>query len=124
MGRVTLFQTQFESSYCDPGHTPRSENAFDLLEMILAPSLSVIRQILWNLLVSERQVHLRLVIEEMEGPPPPLVVSSMDRLTDLLDKSEPVLRAALPPEPPDLFHPSQPLPDADAASKQTPPLAE
>jgi predicted PurR-regulated permease PerM len=114
-------------------------DTFGLLGIIIAPPLSVVCQILWNLLVNnqlvpetavqvsdlrERQARLRLAIEEMEGPPPPLVVSSMDRLTDLLDKSEPVLRAALPPEPPDLFHPSQPVTNADAASKQANPLAE
>lgn len=120
MGRVTLFQTQFESSYCDPGHTPRSENAFDLLEMILAPSLSVIRQILWNLLVSERQVHLRLVIEEMEGPPSPLVLSSREWLVGLLEKAEPILlETTLPHEPLYLFHPSWPLPGEDGASVST-----
>jgi predicted PurR-regulated permease PerM len=114
-------------------------DAFGLLGIIIAPPLSVVCQILWNLLVNnqlvpetavqvsdlrERQARLHLAIEEMEGPPPPLVVSSMDRLRDLLNKAEPVLQAALPHEPPDLFHPSQPLTNADTASKQANPLAE
>src|SRR5690242_20070723 len=105
-------------------------DTFGLLGIIIAPPLSVVCQILWNLLVNnqlvpetavqvsdlrERQARLHLAIEEMEGPPPPLVVSSMDRLRDLLNKAEPVLQAALPHEPPDLFHPSQPLTNADAA---------
>jgi predicted PurR-regulated permease PerM len=96
-------------------------NAFGLLGIILAPPLSVVCQILWNLLVSnrltratvvqvsdlkERQARLRLVIEEMEGPPPPLVLSSMERLTGLLEKAEPVLQTAPSPELPNLFHPS------------------
>jgi putative permease len=96
-------------------------DAFGLLGIILAPPLSVVCQILWNLLVSdrlapetavqvsdlkERHARLRLVIEEMEGPPPPLVVSSMARLAGLLEKAEPVLQNALPPEPPDPFHAS------------------
>jgi predicted PurR-regulated permease PerM len=94
-------------------------DAFGLLGIIVAPPISVVCQILWNLLVSdrlasgttvqvsdlkERQARLRLTIEEMEGPPLPLVVSSMERLTDLLEKAEPILQAALPAESPDLFH--------------------
>jgi predicted PurR-regulated permease PerM len=98
-------------------------DAFGLLGIILAPPLSVVCQILWNLLTSaspapefvqvsdlkERQALLRLAIEEMKEPPPPLVLSSMERLTTLLEKAEPLLPAALPQESPDLLHPSQPL---------------
>jgi putative permease len=84
-------------------------DAFGLLGIIVAPPLSVVCQILWNLLVSdrlapapavqisdlkEREARLRLVIEEMEGPPPPLVTSSMERLAGLLEKAEPILQAA------------------------------
>ena len=111
-------------------------DAFGLLGIILAPPVSVVCQILWSLLASdrltpdpavqisdlkERQARLRLVIEEMEGPPPPLILSSMERLTGLIDKAEPILQKALPPAPPDLFHPSQPLNIEDTASKQTKP---
>ena len=96
-------------------------DAFGLLGIILAPPLSVVCQIIWNLLVSdrlapdtavqvsdlkERHARLRLVIEEMEGPPPPLVLSGMERLAGLLEKAEPVLQNALPPEPPDPFRAS------------------
>lgn len=96
-------------------------DAFGLLGIIVAPLLSVVCQILWKLLVSDRlvpetavqvsdlkeqQARLRLVIEEMEGPPPPLVISSMERLAGLLERAEPVLLKSLPPEPPDLFHAS------------------
>jgi predicted PurR-regulated permease PerM len=106
-------------------------DAFGLLGIILAPPLSVVCQILWNLLVSgrlapetavqvsdlkERQSRLRLVIEEMEEQPPRLVLSSMERLAGLLEKAEPVLQKALPPAPPDLFHASQPLTNEDTAS--------
>ena len=94
---------------------------FGLPGIIVAPLLSVVCQILWNLLVSdrlapaaavqvsdlkERQIRLRLAIEDMEGIPPPLVISSMERLKGLLEKAEPILQAALPPEPPNLFQPS------------------
>lgn len=106
-------------------------DTFGLLGIIVAPPLAVVCQILWNLLVSdrlaagtvvqvsdlnERHSRLRLAIEEMEGPPPPLVVSSMERLAGLLEKAEPILQAALPHEQPDLFHPSQPLTNEDVAS--------
>src|SRR5215211_2813731 len=95
-------------------------DAFGLLGIILAPPLSVVCQILWNLLASdrlapdpavqvsdlkERQARLRLAIEEMEGPPPPLVLSSMERLAGLLEKAEPILGAVLPAESPNLPHP-------------------
>ena len=103
-------------------------DAFGLLGIIVAPPLSVVCQILWNLLVSdhlapdpaikasdlkERQESLRLAIEEMEGPPSPLVASSIERLAGLLEKAEPILQAALPNEQSDLFHPSQPLTNED-----------
>ena len=104
-------------------------DAFGLLGIIVAPPLSAVCQILWNLLVSNRlatgaaaqvsdlkarQTHLWSFIEEMDEPPPPLVASSMERLTDLLDKAEPILQATLPTVHPDLFHPSQSLTVEDA----------
>lgn len=99
-------------------------DAFGLLGIIIAPLLSVVCQILWNLLISdrlvpetavqvsdlkERQAHLRLAIEEMEGPPPLLVVSSMERLDGLLEKAEPILQAA----------PSETLTNEDGVFKHT-----
>ena len=95
-------------------------DAFGLLGIILAPPFSVFCHILWNRLVGdrltpetavqvsdlkERQAKLRLLIEEMEGPPPPLVLSSMERLAGLLEKAEPILPAALPKQT-DLFKPN------------------
>ena len=108
-------------------------DAFGLLGIIVAPPLSVVCQILWNLLINDRQVpetavqvsdlkerqaRLQLAIEEMEGSPPPLVVSSMERLSGLLKKAEPILQAARPQEPPNLFHPSQPITKEETASKR------
>lgn len=81
-------------------------DAFGLLGILVAPPLSAVCQILWSLLVSnrltseaaaqisdlkERQARLRTAIKEMDGLPPPLVISSMERLTDLLEKAEPIL---------------------------------
>jgi hypothetical protein len=95
-------------------------DTFGLPGIIVAPPVSVVCQILWNLLVGDRltpnaavqisdlkdrQAHLHLAMEEMQGTPPPLVVSSMERLKGLLEKAEPVLQAALPPESPTLFQP-------------------
>jgi putative permease len=94
-------------------------DAFGLLGILAAPPLSAVCQILWNLLVSnrlasgaavqvsdlkERQARLRAAIGEMDELPPPLVISSMERLTDLLEKAEPLLQAALPAEASDPFH--------------------
>lgn len=105
-----------------------------LLGIILAPPVSVICQILWNLLTSdrlapdaevqivdlkERHARLRLTIEGMEGPAPPLVVSSMERLAGLLEKAEPVLQTAPSLEPPNFFQSSPPLTGKDLGSKQT-----
>jgi predicted PurR-regulated permease PerM len=89
-------------------------DAFGLPGIIAAPPVSAVCQILWNLLVSnrlgsgaavqvsdlkERQAHLWTVIKGMEEPPPPLVLSSMERLANLLEKAEPILPVVLPPEP-------------------------
>ena len=111
-------------------------DAFGLLGIIVAPPLSAVCQILWNLLVSnrliardaahvsdlkERQARLRVAIEEMDELPPPLVMSSMERLTDLLERAEPILPAALPSEAPDPFPPLQPVAPEDAAPISTKP---
>jgi predicted PurR-regulated permease PerM len=96
-------------------------DAFGLPGILVAPPISAVCQILWHLLISdrivsgtviqfsdlkERQSRLQVAIEEMGEHPHPLVVSSMQRFTGLLEKAEPILQAALPTEPPDLFHPS------------------
>ncbi|MBN1454381.1 MAG: AI-2E family transporter [Anaerolineales bacterium] len=86
-------------------------DAFGLLGIIVAPPLSAVCQILWNLLVSnrltsgaatqvsdlkERQARLRIAIHAMEEPPPPLVISSMERLAHLIEKAEPILQTDQP----------------------------
>jgi predicted PurR-regulated permease PerM len=88
-------------------------DAFGLVGIILAPPLSVVCQILWNRLVSrravsgaatrvsdlkERQARVWDTIRAMDEPPLPLVTSSMERLTRLIEKAEPILQAALPAE--------------------------
>jgi len=94
-------------------------DVFGILGIIVAPPLSAVCQILWNFLFSnnlvsgatvqvsdlkERRTRLLATIGEMSEPPPRLVISSMERLTNLLEKAEPILQATLPVEPPDLFH--------------------
>jgi len=99
-------------------------NAFGLPGIIVAPPLSAVCQILWSRLVShklasgaaaqisdlkERQAHVWDTIQAMDEPPPPLVTSSMERLTHLIEKAEPILQAALPVEPSDHFPSPQPV---------------
>ncbi|HEX6303931.1 MAG TPA: AI-2E family transporter [Anaerolineales bacterium] len=86
-------------------------DAFGLVGIIVAPPLSVVCQILWSRLVSrravpgaaaqvsdlkERQARLWEAIRAMDEPPLALVTSSMERLTHLIEKAEPVLQAGLP----------------------------
>ncbi len=83
-------------------------DAFGLIGLIVAPPLSATYQILWNRLVShptvsepagrisdlkERQVQVWLATQSMEEPPP-LVTSSLTRLTNLLEQAEPALKEA------------------------------
>jgi putative permease len=101
-------------------------DAFGLVGIIVAPPFSVVCQILWSHLVSrhaasgaaaqvsdlkERQTLLWAAIVAMNEPPTPLVTSSMERLTRLIEKAEPILQAALPTalpaEPSEPFHSSQ-----------------
>ncbi|GAP13601.1 predicted permease [Longilinea arvoryzae] len=107
-------------------------NAFGLVGIILAPPLSVVCQILWSRLVShrlvagsaalisdlkERQDRIWDILKSMDEPPPPLATSSMERLTQLIAKAEPILQVVQPVELPDqLLHgdsqPEQEAPDA------------
>ncbi len=98
--------------------------AFGLVGIILAPLLSVVCQIIWSRLVSrravsgaaaqisdlkERQTLVWAAIKEMDEPPLPLVTSSMERLTHLMEKAEPILQAGLPAEPSEPFRSPQPV---------------
>jgi predicted PurR-regulated permease PerM len=102
-------------------------DAFGLVGLIIAPPLSAVCQILWKLLfnnrlasegtvqissLKERQAHLWDSIKGMDDPPP-LVISSMERLTGLLEKAEPLLPTPLPGETPDPFHSPQLDPGKD-----------
>ena len=95
-------------------------DVFGLVGIIVAPPFSVVCQILWSRLVShrattgaaaqisdlkERQTRLWETINEMDEQALPLVTSSMERLTHLIEKAEPILR------PGETFSLSQPVVD-------------
>jgi hypothetical protein len=99
---------------------------FGPLGIILAPPLSAICQILWSLLIShrlasgaaaqvsdlkERQERIWATIKAMDQPPLPLVTSSMERLTHLIENAEPILQATLPAEPSELLLSITPQPE-------------
>jgi putative permease len=109
-------------------------NAFGLIGIIMAPPLSAVCQILWSLLVShrlasgaaaqvsdlkERQEIVWAIIREMDEPPLPLLTSSMQRLTHLIVKAEPILEAALPVEPAERLLPIAPRPEQEASNGRT-----
>jgi hypothetical protein len=85
-------------------------DAFGLLGILVAPPLSVVCQILWSRLISrravlgaaaqisdleERQARVWDTIRAMDEPPLPLMTSSMERLTQLIEKAKPILQSEL-----------------------------
>jgi hypothetical protein len=105
-------------------------DAFGLVGLILAPPLSAVCQILWKLLFSnrlapsasaqisdlkERQTRLGTAIKKMEGKPPPLVISSMQRLAELLEKAEPILLTTQTADTSNPFHQPQSLTNDNGA---------
>ena len=100
-------------------------DAFGLIGILVAPSLSAVCQILWSRLVSrravtgdaaqlsdlkERQSRVWDTIRAMDEPPMALVTSSMERLANLIEKAEPILQTVPRIEPADPFHPPPPVP--------------
>ncbi len=81
-------------------------DVFGLLGILVAPPLSIVCQILWHRLVSHRaaagtarrlpdlQERLARVQATIAGidEPPPLVTSTVERLTQLLEQAEPLLQ--------------------------------
>ncbi|MBN1923064.1 MAG: AI-2E family transporter [Anaerolineae bacterium] len=80
-------------------------DVFGLPGILVAPPLSIVCQILWNRLVSrraateavtrisdleERLARVQATVEALDEPPP-LITSSMARLTQLLEKAAPIL---------------------------------
>ncbi len=109
-------------------------DAFGLLGILVAPPLSAVCQILWSRLVSrpavigdanqisdlkERQSRIWDAIHAMDEPPMALVTSSMERLTNLIEKAEPILQIVPRVEPADPFHPPVIAKDASSVSAKT-----
>lgn len=107
-------------------------DAFGLVGIIVAPLLSVVCQIVWNRLVIHRlaagdaaqisdliarQERVRAAIAAMDEPPPPVVTNSMERLAQLIEKAEPILKAAL------LADPAEPLASPAPVVHGGPPVA-
>ena len=99
-------------------------DAVGLYGILITPPLSIVCQILWHRLVSHRSLlgaaeqisdlkmrlaNLSETIQVMGESPPPLVASSFERLTALLENAEPILLEAQPTEPAELHHPSMPI---------------
>ena len=104
--------------------------AFGLVGIIVAPPISVVCQILWSRLIShravsgaaaqvsdlkERQSLVWAEIKAMEETPLPLVTSSMERLTQLIAKAEPILQSGLQAETSGQFSSPQPVTDASGS---------
>ncbi len=85
-------------------------DAFGIVGIVIALPLSVVCQILWNQLIKrrtkpdsvnllsdlkERMRKLRAMVDEMEEPRLPLITSSVERITNLIDEAEPVLKSGL-----------------------------
>ncbi len=98
--------------------------SFGLLGALIAPPLSAVCQILWSRLVShravlgaaaqvsdlkERQARAWENIKAMDEPPMAMVTSSMERLTHLIEKAEPILQTVFPPATSESFQSSQPV---------------
>lgn len=103
-------------------------NAFGLLGILVAPPLSAICQILWNLLVNQRiasgavvqntdfkqrQENVWATIKIMDEPPPPMVFNTMERLTLLIEKAESILHPAQTTDSSDSLLPNSPQPDRE-----------
>jgi predicted PurR-regulated permease PerM len=114
-------------------------DAFGLVGIIATPPISVVCQILWNRLVSRRAINgaaanisdlmarqagLADTIKTSDEVPPALVTSSMERLAQLIARSEPILQpvpaSILPDGPPpnvQIGQAPQPEPDRPNGSK-------
>ena len=121
--RPRLFNRRWDSPILTVVLLIALADAFGIVGIIVAPALSVVCQILWSRLVShraasgaavqisdlkERQALVWDAIKAMDEPPLPLVTSSMERLTHLIEKAEPVLQAGLQAETSGAFPSPQP----------------
>ncbi|MBA4421009.1 MAG: hypothetical protein C0391_07655 [Anaerolinea sp.] len=109
-------------------------DAFGIVGIIVAPPISAVCQILWSRLVShravagsaaqisdlkDRQERIWETISAMDEPPPPLVTSSLERLTQLIVKAEAILQVDLPADPTEPVLPNKHQPKKDTISDST-----
>lgn len=112
--RPRLFNRKFDNPILTIVLMIALADAFGILGIIFAPPLSVVCLILWRRLVSHRrasgaaalvsdliarQEHIMNTIQAMDEPPPPSVTSSMERLTQLIEKADPIIQTISQPEP-------------------------
>jgi predicted PurR-regulated permease PerM len=124
-----LFQRRWENPILTVVLLIALADALGLVGIIIAPPVSAVCQILWSRLVSspavpgaaarisdlkERQARVWATLQAMDEPPLPLVTSSMERLTRLIEKSEPILQAD------HAASPSVPSPFAPASGSEAP----
>ena len=104
-----LFKLRWDNSILTVVLLIAMSDAFGVFGLLLAPPLSVVCQVLWSRMVirrsapgaaahisdlKERQALLWDHIKALDEPPLPLVTSSMERLSGLIEKAEPLLQAA------------------------------
>jgi predicted PurR-regulated permease PerM len=85
-------------------------DSLGIIGIVIAPLLSIIFQILWGWLIRRstktspvsllsdlkvRLANLSATVNEMEEPRLPLITSSLERITNLLEEAEPVLKSGL-----------------------------
>jgi predicted PurR-regulated permease PerM len=103
-------------------------DAFGILGILVAPPISAVISIMWSHIITHRErpgasaqisdlkdrlTQLREDIGLMDDLSLPLVNSSLDRLTRLIEKAEPVLQAGLPVAPSETILPTQIISAAD-----------
>jgi len=111
-------------------------DAFGLMGILVAPPLSAICQIVWNLMLSnravsgaanqvsdlkERQARTWETIHAMNEPPMALVTNSMERLAQLIEKAESMLQDGMPAKPAEQPHSFQPVSAANGPPSVTKP---
>lgn len=109
-------------------------DAFGFIGILIAPPLSIVCQILWSRLISHRAAsraaaqvsdlkarheHVRDIIMAMEEPHLPLVTSSMERLSLLMERAEPILQETIPGDPTEVLNRIMPLPGQENRNVHT-----
>jgi len=85
------------------------QDTLGIIGIVIAPPLSVVCQILWSQVIRRRtktdsatllsdlkgrMLILRESINAMDEPRLPLITTSIERISNLIDEAEPVLQAA------------------------------